>query len=156
MIKETEYNYSIWSTGRVGVRGMLSQLKLLKRQDLMGIVLNKFTPRTDRVVHRIELDPNEMDTFVLAFGLRKSLIKIFKDYPDLVSFTAEKKNTGQYGLPSNFTVFAEISECVPAILDQTTCQFIKRYERFIDYFHFSDQYCGQKAPEYEFIYLDFN
>jgi hypothetical protein len=84
MMKETEYNYLIWSTGRVGVQGMLSQLKLLKRQDLLGVVLNKFTPRADRVVHKVELDQGEMDTFVLAFGLRKSLVKLFKDYTDLV------------------------------------------------------------------------
>lgn len=88
-MKETEYSYLIWSTGRVGVQGMLSQLKLLKRQDLMGVVLNKFTPRADRVIHKVELDLGEMDTFVLAFGLRKSLTKCFKEYTDLVGFLME-------------------------------------------------------------------
>ncbi|KAI6240149.1 Coiled-coil domain-containing protein 47 [Aphelenchoides fujianensis] len=147
MMKDTEYSYSIWSSGRAGVQGMLSQLKLLKRQDLVGIVINRFNPRSDKIVHRVELDPNEMDTFVMAFGVRKSLVKLAKDYTDLSSFTAEKKNVGQYGLPPNFTVYTEISECIPAILDQSMCQFIKKYERFIDYFHFSDQYCGQKLPD---------
>lgn len=85
MMKETEYNYLIWSTGRVGCRGMLSQLKLLKRQDLLGVVLNKFQPKSDRVVHKVELDVGEMDTFVFAVGVRKNLIKLFKEYSDLVS-----------------------------------------------------------------------
>jgi len=147
MMKETEYNYLIWSTGRVGVQGMLSQLKLLKRQDLLGVVLNRFTPRSDKIIHRVDLDVGEMDTFIIAFGVRKTLTKIFKDYTDLSSFTAEKKNATQVGLPASCSVFAEISESIPAIIDQTTCQFFKRYERFIDYFHFSDQYCGQKIPD---------
>jgi hypothetical protein len=85
MMKETEYNYLIWSTGRVGVQGMLSQLKLLKRQDLLGVVLNRFTPRSDRIIHRVDLDLGEMDTFVMALGLRKTLVKVVKDYTDLVS-----------------------------------------------------------------------
>ncbi|KAI6171349.1 Coiled-coil domain-containing protein 47 [Aphelenchoides bicaudatus] len=147
MMKETEYNYLIWSTGRIGCRGMLSQLKLLKRQDLVGVVLNKFQPKTDKVIHKVELDLGEMDTFVFAVGLRKTLVKLVKDYTDLTSYAGEKKNTGQYNLPAPFTVFTEVSETIPAILDQSTCQFIKRYERFIDYFHFSDQYCGQKVPD---------
>lgn len=97
-MKETENNYLIWSSGRVGCQGlrhvlissigqfsgMLSQLKLLKRQDLMGMALNKFRPKSDCVVHRIELDSGEMDTFVIAVGIRKTLIKLFKEYTDLV------------------------------------------------------------------------
>ncbi|KAI6188403.1 Coiled-coil domain-containing protein 47 [Aphelenchoides besseyi] len=147
MMKDTEYSYSIWSSGRVGVQGMLSQLKLLKRQDLVGMTINRLNPRTDKIVHKVELDSNEMDAFVFAFGLRKTVSKVAKEYTDLISFATEKKNVGQFGLPSSFAIYAEISECIPAIIDQSMLQFIKRYERFIDYFHFSDQYCGQKMPD---------
>ncbi|CAD5215550.1 unnamed protein product [Bursaphelenchus okinawaensis] len=145
LIKDTEYNYSIWCSGRVGVKGMLSQLKLVKRQDLVGLALNTFNPKSDRVVHRIDLDPQEMDTLVFAVGLRKSVVKLAKEYPDLTTFASEKKS--QVPLPNNFAVFAEISETILTVIDNTFQQFLKRYENFVDYFHFSDQYVGPKSQD---------
>lgn len=156
MIKDTEYAYSIWSSGRVGVQSMLSSLKLLKRQDLMGVFVNLVSPKKDRVVHKVDMDPGDLDTFVIAFGSRKSLAKVVKDYYDLVcssfqlltfqsNFTVEKKP--QIPFPSQSTVFAEISETIPGVIDQSFQQFMKRHEGAVDYFHFSDQYCGPKSQE---------
>ncbi|CAD5221494.1 unnamed protein product [Bursaphelenchus xylophilus] len=145
LIKDTEYSYSLWCSGRAGVKGMLSQLKLVKRQDLVGLVLNCFSPRADRIVHRIDLDPQEMDTFVMVLGLKKSIIRLVKEYPDLSTFAVERKP--QIPLPNNFLVYAEVSETIPALLDNTVQQFFKRYEHLVDYFHFSDQYVGPKGPD---------
>lgn len=146
---------------------MHAQYRLLKRQDLLCLGLNLFYPRTDKMIYRFELDTNEMDNFILAFGQRKSLVKLAKDYSDLVcvysvafdkacmllilqsSFATERRNVTQFGLPATYAVFAEISESVTTLIDQATQQFIKRYERYIDYMHFSDQYCGQRT-EYGF------
>lgn len=67
----------------------------------------------------------------------------------------ERKNVEKFGLPSNYSLFFEIAETVPAIIDSTTQSFIKKYEKYIEYFHFSDQYAGAKPQEYV-IFNDFN
>lgn len=65
---------------------MLTQIKLIKRQDLVGFTANFFRPKSDRVIHKIDLERGEMDSFVLIFGNKKSVLRAVKDYEDLVSF----------------------------------------------------------------------
>lgn len=84
LIKETDFSYSVWCTGRAGCKGMLTQLKLQKRQDLLASLNNVFRPKLDRVVHRVDLDQGGMDSFVLIFGQQKSVVKVVKEMADLV------------------------------------------------------------------------
>jgi hypothetical protein len=63
------------------------QLKLLKRQDLVGVISQLIRPKYDRVIVRVELDNNEMDSFVMAIGQRKSVVKLVKEMADLVGYT---------------------------------------------------------------------
>lgn len=85
LVCETDYSYTVWCSGRIGCQGMLTQIRLIKRQDLVGWSLNLFQPKNDRVTHKITLDKNEIDTFVLIFGNRKNVSKTVKDMWDLVS-----------------------------------------------------------------------
>ena len=50
LIKESENIYALWCSGRVCVEGMLVELKLLKRQDLINTLLRMFKPASDQVV----------------------------------------------------------------------------------------------------------
>jgi hypothetical protein len=153
LMKDTDYSYSIWSTGRAGCIGMLTQIKLNKRQDFVAMTLNIFKPKLDRVVHKIDLDHNEMDAFVLIFGLRKNVSKCFKELTDLSTYAVERKGVEKFGLPASFGIYAEISETTLSLIDTSVVQFIKKYEKYIDYFHFSDQYSGAKPQEENFSRL---
>nr|CAD2155148.1 unnamed protein product [Meloidogyne enterolobii] len=147
LIRETEFSYTVWSTGRTGCKGMLTQIKLRKRQDLLGILLNIIRPQPDRVVHKIDMDPNEMDSFVLIFGQRKSVLRAVKEMHDLSVYVTEKKNFEKLQLLPSFCVYAEVAEIVPAIIDSTTVHFLKRCEKYIEYVHISDQYSGAKQQD---------
>uniref|UniRef100_A0A915P3A5 PAT complex subunit CCDC47 n=1 Tax=Meloidogyne floridensis TaxID=298350 RepID=A0A915P3A5_9BILA len=147
LIRETEFSYTVWSTGRTGCKGMLTQIKLRKRQDLLGILLNIIRPQLDRVVHKIDMDPNEMDSFVLIFGQRKSVLRAVKEMHDLSVYVTEKKNFEKLQLLPSFCVYAEVAEIVPAIIDSTTVHFLKRCEKYIEYVHISDQYSGAKQQD---------
>ncbi|CAK5060831.1 unnamed protein product [Meloidogyne enterolobii] len=186
LIRETEFSYTVWSTGRTGCKGMLTQIKvyktcrrhfgflgkslvwekkesgwvldgskclgigfqLRKRQDLLGILLNIIRPQPDRVVHKIDMDPNEMDSFVLIFGQRKSVLRAVKEMHDLSVYVTEKKNFEKLQLLPSFCVYAEVAEIVPAIIDSTTVHFLKRCEKYIEYVHISDQYSGAKQQDF--------
>lgn len=52
LMKESDSSYSIWCTGRQGCQGMLVQLKFLKRQDVVSIVMQLFKPKYDKVVRK--------------------------------------------------------------------------------------------------------
>jgi hypothetical protein len=84
LIKDTDCSAQVWCSGRVGCQGMLTQIKLIKRQDLLGVIMQLFKPKSDRVIHKIDLDKNEMDSVVMILGQKKSVIKAYKDLADLV------------------------------------------------------------------------
>ena len=50
LMKESENVYALWCSGRVCVEGMLVELKLLKRQDLINVMANLFKPCADQIV----------------------------------------------------------------------------------------------------------
>uniref|UniRef100_A0A915Q4V0 PAT complex subunit CCDC47 n=1 Tax=Setaria digitata TaxID=48799 RepID=A0A915Q4V0_9BILA len=149
MHKETDSTYTIWCSGRVGCQGMLITLKLLKRQDLIHVIMNLIRPKQDKVIIRIDVDNNEMDSFVFAIGQRKSVTKIAKEKMDLSLFTVERKGVDRLGLPSSIVVYAEMFEAVNAIIDPAVLSVFRKYESAIDYFHFSDQYSGYKPSDGE-------
>jgi hypothetical protein len=149
LIKETDSSYLVWCSGRVGVSGMLSQMKLVKRQDVIGMVYNWFRPKTDRVIHKIDLDKNEIDPVVFVMGNKKSVAKAVKDYTDLSTYAIERKGLERFGLPASFALHAEIAETISAILDPFVVQHLQKYEKYIDLIHITDQFCGVKLQEGE-------
>jgi len=122
LMKESDSSYNLWCTGRQGCQGMLVQLKFLKRQDIVSMVMQLFKPKYDKVVVKVILNPDETDPYVLALGNKKSVAKLAKDMNDLCQFCTEKKNADKLGLPEEFAVFAEIAEATGSILIQSRCR----------------------------------
>lgn len=86
MMKESDSVFTLWCSGRVCVEGMLVELKLIKRQDLLSLTMGMLSSKTqDQVVIKTELSKDSMDSFVLAVCSKKSASKMFKDMTDLVS-----------------------------------------------------------------------
>lgn len=54
-IKESESQYSVYCSGRVGCESMLIELKLIKRQDLVAIISQIIRPQNDQAHLRIEI-----------------------------------------------------------------------------------------------------
>ncbi|XGW18616.1 hypothetical protein V3C99_002880 [Haemonchus contortus] len=147
--RETDCSYTVWCSGRIGVNGMLIQIRTMKRQDLMSRIMGFFTPQKDVITFKLELDPGELDSFVMIFGQKKSVVKQYKEMLDLSTYTVEKKNTSQFGLPASFALYAEQSEATYAIFEPGVVAILKKYEKAIEHVHISDQYSGQKPPEGE-------
>lgn len=50
LVKETENVFMLWCSGRVHVEGMLIEIKLIKRQDLINTITRLIYPSTDQIV----------------------------------------------------------------------------------------------------------
>ncbi|GFS11913.1 coiled-coil domain-containing protein 47, partial [Elysia marginata] len=59
------------------------ELKLLKRQDLINLLLRIFKPASDQVIVKVELDEGKMDNFVFCVAQKRSAAKLHKDMNDL-------------------------------------------------------------------------
>jgi len=84
-MKESESLYTLWCSGRTCCEGMLVELKMIKRQDLVAIISGIMKPTQDQVHIKVEMSKDSMDTFVFCCGTKKTTSKMFKEMSDLVS-----------------------------------------------------------------------
>lgn len=147
LIKESESQYSLYCTGRVGCDSLLAELRLIKRHDLIAVLAQLGRPQNDQVHLKIELSKDESDNFVLAVATKKTALHLTRDIADIATYCPEKKPAEKFGLPSGFFVMSEIAEAASAIFDSRLIQAFNKYSQDIDYIHISDQYSGQKQQE---------
>lgn len=87
MMKESDSVFTLWCSGRVCCEGMLIELKLIKRQDLLALAMGILSSKVqDQVVIKAEISKDSMDSFVFAVCNKRSASKMMKDMTDLVSF----------------------------------------------------------------------
>ncbi|BFF96127.1 coiled-coil domain-containing protein 47 [Drosophila madeirensis] len=148
LIKESESLYTLWCSGRTCCEGMLVELKMIKRQDLVSLVAGLMRPQLDQVHIKIELTRGLMDSFVFAVGTKKTITKVFKEYTDLSKFCSlVGKPEDRYNVPNGFAVLSEVPEATSAILETRIITALKKYQSYIDYLHISDQFSGPIQQE---------
>uniref|UniRef100_A0A182NP07 PAT complex subunit CCDC47 n=1 Tax=Anopheles dirus TaxID=7168 RepID=A0A182NP07_9DIPT len=145
--KESESVYTLWCSGRTCCEGMLVELKMIKRQDLVSLIAGIMKPVQDQLHIKVELSPDSMDNFVFCVASRKQATKMFKELNDLNKFCClVSKAEDKYGVPG-FAVLSEIAEVSSSVLDGRIVAALNKYSHLIDYIHLSDQYSGPIQQE---------
>ncbi|KAM7353825.1 PAT complex subunit CCDC47 [Cochliomyia hominivorax] len=143
LMKESESLYTLWCSGRTCCEGMLVELKMIKRQDLVSLVAGLMRPQQDQLHIKVDLTRGVMDPFVFCVGSRKTITKAFKEYSDLSKYcTLVSKPETRYNVPTGYSVLSEIPEATSAILENRVLTALSKYQQFIDYIHISDQFSG--------------
>lgn len=155
LIKDSENSYGLWCTGRQTCDGMLAQLKLVKRQDLInGVIMQMIKPQSDQIILSVEYPAQRdtLDSFVFCLTNKKQSKRLFEDYQDLSSFCSEKKLQSEStagmlndSVATKYVMLNESSEIPNAILDARVCAFLNKYPDMVDYLLISDQYIGYKV-----------
>uniref|UniRef100_A0A336M334 PAT complex subunit CCDC47 n=1 Tax=Culicoides sonorensis TaxID=179676 RepID=A0A336M334_CULSO len=142
-VKESESLYTLWCSGRTCCEGMLVELKMIKRQDLVSLIAGLMRPVQDQVQIKVEISKDSMDTFVLCVASKKTATKSFKEINDLSKFcTLVNKPEDKYNVPQGFSVLSEIPEATAAMLDSKLLAALNKFGHLIDFIHISDQYSG--------------
>ncbi|EUB58525.1 Coiled-coil domain-containing protein 47 [Echinococcus granulosus] len=156
LIRESDSLYTLWCSGRVACTGMMVELRLMKRQDLPSLFLHWLhRPKSgvnaatiasdDRVVVKVVLEDGEMDTWVMAVGVKKSITMLAKDHFDLATYPVDRRGQRFNGVPEGMIVLSEIAEATATILNPTVLKVINDHQSAIEYIYISDQYSGPKA-----------
>ena len=146
LVKEAEHIFTLWCSGRICCDGMLAELKLLKRQDLVSVMSNIVkSGRHDQV--QIKVDMEDMDAFVFCLANRKSAGRLAKEMTDINTFCPEKRGVDKYGIPAQFCLMSEIHEVAAAMIDSKMTAILNKYPDHVDSVHFSDQFTGQKPAD---------
>lgn len=85
LVKESESTFLLWCSGRVSMEGMLIEVRLWKRQDLLSVLSKMMRPVKDQLILKATLSDNAMDNFVFCVASKRSAIRLLKEYTDLVS-----------------------------------------------------------------------
>ncbi|KAK2176989.1 hypothetical protein NP493_626g00016 [Ridgeia piscesae] len=147
LMKESENIFSLWCSGRVCCEGMLVTLKLLKRQDLISHISRIFKPQTDQIIIKVTMDEGEMDSYVFCLAKKKALLRLHKEMNDLSWYCPEKKSIDKFNVPPSFQLLSEIGEATASILDSKMVAALNKYESWIEYMHFSDQFSGPRIQD---------
>jgi len=148
--KESENLFRFWCSGRVCCEGMLVELRLLKRQDLVGVVANLMKPAQDQVYVRVDMEREDMDTFIFCIASKKSAGRLGREMADLATYCPERRPADKLNLgsaPGAYQLMAEVPEVAAAMLDSKVVSMFKKFPDIIDTIHFSDQYTGPKPTD---------
>lgn len=148
LVKESESVYTLWCTGRQYCEGMLVELRLLKRHDLVSVMSQLLRPKSEIIKVTVYMDEEDMDNFVFALLPKKQASKYQKELQDLSFFCGEKKSAERFGLP-DYCILSEIGEVADFVLSTQICNIMKKYENCFESLHFSDQFVGPKKDEIE-------
>ncbi|XP_064171749.1 PAT complex subunit CCDC47-like isoform X1 [Anguilla rostrata] len=145
LLPVSEHIYSLWCSGRLCCEGMLVQLRLLKRHDLLNVLARVMRPACDQVHVKVTLSEEDMDTFVFALGTRKALARMQKEMQDLSELCGDKPKSGaKYGLPESLAILSEMGEVTEGVLDSKFSHYLVNHADKIESIHFSDQFSGSK------------
>ncbi|XP_013200867.2 PAT complex subunit CCDC47 [Amyelois transitella] len=145
--REAEHCFTMWCSGRLCCEGMLLTLKLIKRQDLVHVLLGVVRPTPDTLLIRVELSRDDSDPFVLCVGQKKIVTKLAKEMQDLSVFCPERRPGEKHGLPPSLCVVSECAEATGAVLDARVTAALSQYHSHVQYIHVSDRYCGPRQVE---------
>ncbi|XP_052868521.1 PAT complex subunit CCDC47 [Anopheles cruzii] len=145
--KESESVYTLWCSGRTCCEGMLVELKMIKRQDLVSLIAGIMKPVQDQLHIKVELSADASDNFVFCVATRKQATKMFKELNDLSKYCClVSKAEDKYGVPG-FSLLSEIPEASASVLDGRVVAALNKYSHLIDYVHVSDQFSGPIQQE---------
>ncbi|CAG9767081.1 unnamed protein product [Ceutorhynchus assimilis] len=147
LVKESENVYTLWCSGRTCCEGMLVELRLIKRHDLVALIANLMKPSVDQVHITVRMSKEDMDNFVFAAAIKKTALQITKDLQDISIYSPERKAGEKFNLPASFQVMSEIGEATSAMLDSKIIAILNKYPEYVDYIHFSDQFSGMKLTD---------
>jgi len=147
LIKESENIFRFWCSGRICCEGMLVELKLLKRQDLVGVISNIMKPSHDQIHIRVDMSPEDMDSFIFCIANKKSSLRLSKEMNDLATYCPERRPADKFDVPGNYLIMSEVAEVASAMLDAKLISMFKKFPDAIDTIHFSDQFTGPKPAD---------
>jgi len=145
--KESENIFTFWCSGRVCCEGMLVELRLLKRQDLVGVIANSMKPAHDQIHVRVDMSPEDMDSFIFCIANKKSSLRLSKEMNDLATYCPERRPAEKFDIPGNYFIMSEVAEVASAMLDAKMVSMFRKFPDAIDTIHFSDQFTGPKPSD---------
>lgn len=151
LTQQSHNNYTVWCTGRKGVEGMMVEINLVPRQDLITIWRNKFNrkrPQTlDTVTFSVYLDDSEpLEPIVVCLGKNRPIADLWMQFNDLRTFCPKGPKDKSAILKGNIGC-AESMEMLTYLFDERNKAAMQDKEgASLHYMHITDN-CQPKEAD---------
>jgi len=137
IVKLSQSNFQIICTGRVNCVGLHATFQMKNRHDLLSLVLDLFSPKTDRLTLDFAL---ESDVQMMVFGIfpmkYERTLKDDERFKDIIEF-AKKRKTPAF--PPNFTVYSDTTEIVDLLLTAGLAEIVNSTGHLLEFIQITDQ-----------------
>ena len=145
-LKEREDIFRLWCSGRVGCDGLMVEINLDKRHDLLTRLATVIKSVPDKISITVMLPHEETEHIVFALASKKQLSRMLKEYEDLIFFASSKVPCDKFGFSQGALVSAcEHQEAISSIISPQIAKLIESHMDCFESLHISDQYIGTKA-----------
>ena len=104
-------------------------------------------PAHDQIHVRVDMSPEDMDSFIFCIASKKSSLRLSKEMADLATYCPERRPADKFDLPANYFIMSEVAEVASAMLDAKIVSMFRKFPDVIDTIHFSDQFTGPKPTD---------
>jgi hypothetical protein len=133
---ETGSDFKLFATGRRYCKGLLAELNLVKRQDLLSFAYHLIQPTKDTLTIDIPMREGVMQPFVLAVIRSKDRKTVHKETPDLTDFATPLKVSD---LPSGLEVLTDSREAAEKLLTKPVKKALESCKSHFKMLHFTDR-----------------
>ena len=113
----------------------------------VGVISNFMKPAHDQIHVRVDMSPEDMDSFIFCIASKKSSLRLSKEMADLATYCPERRPADKFDLPANYFIMSEVAEVASAMLDAKIVSMFRKFPDVIETIHFSDQFTGPKPTD---------
>lgn len=142
LIKDSQSCYKFYASGRRNCDGVMATLDLVKRHDLLSVLLAQVDmERTrDTVTLEVKMDDRGMPPVVLAVVQRKRLAKVKAEFVDLEQYASPCG--APRGLGDSLAAMADIPEHASTFLSPEICAALEGGADLVHALHVTDRFAG--------------
>ncbi|XP_019851221.1 PREDICTED: coiled-coil domain-containing protein 47-like isoform X2 [Amphimedon queenslandica] len=144
VVRRSENSFTVWASGRINCDGLLVHLELMKRHDLIHVILGLFRPVPDTISFIFQCADGDMDSVITAICPRKTATKMSKEYEDLSKYCSGIRSGEKHNLPSSLSVISETFDSAISVLSGGVAKFLSNHADMLLSLHVTDQYTGLK------------
>lgn len=134
--KESQHLFKLFASGRKNCKGMMAQLELCKRHDLLSYTFGLFSNTSDRLILDVMMDDDSMGPFVFAVVPTKGFVGFQADKLDLKHYA---KRVPLEMLPSSMVLLTDCRELIPILLQDKVLKILHKYQDLFVSLHVTDQ-----------------
>ena len=143
-MKESEYEYVFWASGRRYCQYLAASIATVKRHDLVSCLAGVLFPSYDKVSVRVKMNEDCGEEFVLAVVLKKSEKQFREDHQE---FALYAKTYRPDFLPEGFVMLTDAYEVAEQIFTEEICQIIDGSQKYLESIIYTDHDFGKTKIE---------